>query len=47
MGWKPWLYIQKELRNTNQEFINERGEKEKQNVVLHLDRSVEDWFAEN
>lgn len=47
VGWKPWLYIQKELRNTNQEFINERGEKEKQNVVLYLDRSVEDWFAEN
>ena len=28
VGWKPWLYIQKELRNTNQKFINERGEKE-------------------
>lgn len=47
VGWKPWMYIQKEFRNTNHEFLDEQGEKKSKNVTLQLDRYVENWFEEN
>lgn len=47
VGWKPWMYIQKEFRNTEQEFINEKGEKKVKNATLQLDENVEHWFSEN
>ncbi len=47
VGWKPWMYIQKEFRNSNQKFIDEQGKEKNKNVTLQLDRYVENWFEEN
>ena len=47
VGWKPWMYIQKEFRNATKEFINEKGETNTKNVALQLDANVENWFAKN
>ena len=47
VGYKPWMYIQKEFRNKNEEFIDEHGNKKLKNVALQLDRCVENWFKEH
>lgn len=47
VGWKPWMYIKEEFRNTKQEFIDGHGESKSGNVALELDGYVENWFKEN